>query len=64
VGRLLVEGGGTLVQAFLAQGLADEFHRFQTDRPVGGPPLDLAFPESWSRAAAARWPGGVWEVWR
>ncbi len=64
VGRLLVEGGGSLVQAFLAQGLADEFHRFQSNQPTGGPPLDLAFPKSWTQAAAARWPGGAWEVWR
>ena len=64
VGRVLVEGGGSLVQAFLAQGLADEFHRFQADRPAQGPPLSLAFPTTWAQVAAARWPGGAWEVWR
>lgn len=64
VGRVLVEGGGTLVQGFLAEGLGDEFHRFQRDTPAGGTPLLLPLPPAWRRQAAARWPGGVWEVWR
>jgi riboflavin biosynthesis pyrimidine reductase len=64
VGRVLVEGGGTLLQGFLDQGLADEFHRFQSDRPVGGSPLVLALPPSWQIRARASWPGGRWEVLR
>ena len=64
VGRVLVEGGGTLVQAFLAQGLGDEFHWFQRDTPVGGPPLNLGLPPSWRQQAEAQWPGGRWMVWR
>lgn len=64
VGRVLVEGGGTLVRAFLDQGLGDEFHRFQRDTPAGGPALDLALPLDWHIRAQARWPGGHWEVWR
>jgi diaminohydroxyphosphoribosylaminopyrimidine deaminase / 5-amino-6-(5-phosphoribosylamino)uracil reductase len=64
VGRVLVEGGGTLVRAFLEQGLGDEFHRFLGDTPAGGTPLDLPFPRNWQVRAQARWPGGRWEVWR
>jgi diaminohydroxyphosphoribosylaminopyrimidine deaminase/5-amino-6-(5-phosphoribosylamino)uracil reductase len=64
VGRVLVEGGGTLAQAFLAQGLVDEFHRFQSDRPALGPALALPIPATWSLSAAARWPTGRWEAWR
>ena len=63
-GRVLIEGGGTLVRAFLEQGLADEFHRFQSDRPASGPPLDLPLPPGWALRATATWAGGRWEVWR
>jgi len=64
VGRVLVEGGGTLATAFLVQGLVDEFHRFQSERPALGPALPLPLPPTWRRAASAHWPGGRWEVWR
>ena len=64
VGRVLVEGGGTLAGGFLAQGLVDEFHRFQSVSPAGGPTLVLPLPASWNLTASARWPGGRWEVWR
>jgi diaminohydroxyphosphoribosylaminopyrimidine deaminase/5-amino-6-(5-phosphoribosylamino)uracil reductase len=64
VGRVLVEGGGTLVRAFLEQGLGNEFHRFVSDAPAGGTPLDLPLPPAWQIQALARWPGGRWEVWR
>jgi len=64
VGRVLVEGGGTLAVGFLAQGLVDEFHRFQSDTPALGPPLVLPLPALWQRTASARWPGGRWEIWR
>ena len=64
VGRVLVEGGGTLVRAFLDQGLGDEFHRFQSEVPAGGPPLELPFPPPWRLRTRARWAGGSWEVWR
>ncbi|WP_243302516.1 bifunctional diaminohydroxyphosphoribosylaminopyrimidine deaminase/5-amino-6-(5-phosphoribosylamino)uracil reductase RibD [Geothrix oryzisoli] len=64
VGRVLVEGGGTLVQAFLDQGLGDEFHRFQSDLPAGGVPLELPLPLAWRLRAQARWAEGCWEVWR
>lgn len=64
VGRLLVEGGGTLARAFLQEGLVDEFHRFQGERPAGGSPLELHPPETWRLQAQATFPGGTWEVWR
>jgi diaminohydroxyphosphoribosylaminopyrimidine deaminase/5-amino-6-(5-phosphoribosylamino)uracil reductase len=64
VGRVLVEGGGTLLQAFLSQGLGDEFHRFQSDQPVGGTPLILGLPPTWHLRASAQWPGGRWDVLR
>ncbi len=64
VGRVLVEGGGTLASGFLSQGLVDEFHRFQSDLPAFGPPLILPIPRNWRLEAAARWTTGRWEVWR
>ena len=64
VGRVLVEGGGTLAAGFLAQGLVDEFHRFQSDLPALGPPLELPLPAAWRLDSAARWPTGRWEAWR
>jgi len=64
VGRVLVEGGGTLAQAFLALGLVDEFHRFQSLHPAGGPQLSLLLPKKWNNMASVAWPGGRWEAWR
>jgi diaminohydroxyphosphoribosylaminopyrimidine deaminase/5-amino-6-(5-phosphoribosylamino)uracil reductase len=64
IGRVLVEGGGTLVQAFLDQGLGDEFHRFQSHHPAGGPPLTLTLPAVWQVRSQAHWGQGHWEVWR
>lgn len=64
VGRLLVEGGGTVATAFLQEGLVDEFHRFQADRPMGGKPLSLALPSAWSLRAEVPFPGGAWQVLR
>jgi diaminohydroxyphosphoribosylaminopyrimidine deaminase/5-amino-6-(5-phosphoribosylamino)uracil reductase len=64
VGRVLVEGGGTLARGFLAQGLVDEFHRFLSDSPAHGAILFLPLPATWCLEACARWPTGRWEVWR
>ncbi len=64
VGRLLVEGGGSVASAFLQEGLADEFHRFQADHPMGGSPLSLVLPSTWSLRAEATFPGGSWQVLR
>jgi diaminohydroxyphosphoribosylaminopyrimidine deaminase/5-amino-6-(5-phosphoribosylamino)uracil reductase len=64
IGRVLLEGGGGLAQAFLDQGLVDEFHRFQSLAPAGGAPLSLNLPPDWSIQRAAQWPGGSWEILR
>jgi len=64
VGRVLVEGGGTLARAFLDLGLVDEFHRFQSATPAGGNPVPLTLPGSWHCRATGAWPTGRWEVWR
>ena len=64
VGRVLVEGGGTLAGSFLSQGLVDEFHRFQSDLAALGPSLNLPIPAAWLLRASARWPTGRWEVLR
>ena len=64
VGRVLVEGGGTLARAFLDLGLVDEFHRFQSAAPAGGSPVLLTLPGSWRCRATGPWPTGRWEVWR
>ena len=64
VGRVLVEGGGTLAAGFLAQDLVAEFHRFQSHFPAQGSPLALTLPTSWALSASARWDSGHWEVWR
>jgi diaminohydroxyphosphoribosylaminopyrimidine deaminase / 5-amino-6-(5-phosphoribosylamino)uracil reductase len=64
VGRVLVEGGGTLATGFLSQGLVDEFHRFQSDLPAHGPKLIIPIPVIWRLKTFARWSTGRWEVWR
>ena len=62
VGRVLVEGGAKVAQAFLAEGLVDAFHRFQSDRPAGGPALRLPIPQAWEVQAEATFPDGCWQV--
>jgi riboflavin biosynthesis pyrimidine reductase len=64
MGRVLVEGGGTLARAFLEQGLADEAHLFWSEQPAGGVALSLSMPSSWSQTQCIHWPGGTWCVWR
>ena len=63
-GRVLVEGGARVAEAFLAEGLVDEFHRFQSDRPAGGPTLALPSTSGWHLQAEAAFEGGRWQVWR
>jgi diaminohydroxyphosphoribosylaminopyrimidine deaminase/5-amino-6-(5-phosphoribosylamino)uracil reductase len=63
VGRVLVEGGGTLASAFLQQDLVDTFHCFRSSAPAGGPRVSLRLPDAWRIQASADWGGGRWEVW-
>ncbi|HEU4951731.1 MAG TPA: bifunctional diaminohydroxyphosphoribosylaminopyrimidine deaminase/5-amino-6-(5-phosphoribosylamino)uracil reductase RibD [Holophagaceae bacterium] len=62
VGRVLVEGGGRVAQAFLEEGLADVFHRFTAEAPAGGPALALRLPPAWRIRSTATFPGGRWDV--
>ena len=64
ISRVLVEGGGRLAEAFLAQGLVDEFHRFQSDQPAGGRPLFRNLEGNWRTLSRVPYPGGRWEVLR
>ncbi|HXC16794.1 MAG TPA: bifunctional diaminohydroxyphosphoribosylaminopyrimidine deaminase/5-amino-6-(5-phosphoribosylamino)uracil reductase RibD [Holophagaceae bacterium] len=64
VGRVLVEGGGRVAEAFLQEGLVDEFHRFQSDRSMGGKPLILNLSPAWRMPAEASFTGGRWQVLR
>lgn len=64
VGRVLVEGGGAVAHAFLAEGLADEFHRFSSLKPAGGAAPSLPLPPSWRMQAEAAFEGGLWQVLR
>ena len=64
MGRVLLEGGPTLAQAFLAEGLVDEFHRFLSAAPAGGTRVNLPTEALKNMQAQADWPGGRWEVWR
>lgn len=64
VGRVLVEGGGKVAEAFLREGLVDAFHRFQSDRPAGGEALSLPLPASWRIHEEIPYDGGRWQVLR
>ncbi len=64
VARVLVEGGGTLAEGFLALGLVDEFHQFQSEFPAQGPRLNLSLSTTWQEHAAIGWGSGTWRVWR
>jgi len=62
VGRVLFEGGGDLARRLLEQGLVDEFHRFSTDTPASGTPLNLDLRGLPVLRAQALFQGGRWEV--
>ena len=62
VGRVLFEGGGQLAHALLAQGLVDEFHRFTSEIPAGGTPVQLDTTTLPRTRAAVDFKGGRWEV--
>jgi diaminohydroxyphosphoribosylaminopyrimidine deaminase/5-amino-6-(5-phosphoribosylamino)uracil reductase len=62
VGRVLFEGGGQLARNLLEQGLVDEFHRFTSDRPAGGNPVELNISSLPLTRVQAAFRGGRWEV--
>jgi diaminohydroxyphosphoribosylaminopyrimidine deaminase/5-amino-6-(5-phosphoribosylamino)uracil reductase len=62
VGRVLFEGGGQLARNLLEQGLVDEFHRFTSDAPAGGSPVDLNTASLPTTRVAVAFKGGRWEV--
>lgn len=62
IGRLLVEGGPTLLASFLAEGLADEFHRFSSPEPAGGPIIHLAVTQNWPSRAKVSFQSHHWEI--
>jgi len=62
VGRVLFEGGGQLARNLLEQGLVDEFHRFTSDTPAGGSPVDLNTASLPHTRVAVAFKGGRWEV--
>ena len=62
VGRVLLEGGPTLAQRALAEGLVDEFHRFSSDQPAGGPPVLGHQADHFQLRTSTPFPGGSWDV--
>jgi len=62
VGRVLFEGGGQLSRNLLAQGLVDEFHRFSSDTPAGGQPVELDLASLPRLRAQVTFQGGSWDV--
>jgi diaminohydroxyphosphoribosylaminopyrimidine deaminase/5-amino-6-(5-phosphoribosylamino)uracil reductase len=62
VGRLLVEGGPALLESFLAEGLADEFHRFTSPESAGGPAVHLSVTEEWPSRAMVFFRSHGWEI--
>jgi diaminohydroxyphosphoribosylaminopyrimidine deaminase/5-amino-6-(5-phosphoribosylamino)uracil reductase len=62
LGRVLVEGGPTLLRGLLGEGLGDEFHRFTSTQPAGGFPVHLDMTPSWPPRAKVECLGSTWEI--
>nr|WP_320132899.1 bifunctional diaminohydroxyphosphoribosylaminopyrimidine deaminase/5-amino-6-(5-phosphoribosylamino)uracil reductase RibD [uncultured Holophaga sp.] len=62
VGRVLLEGGPTLAKRAMVEGLVDEFHRFRSERPAGGPPVLGREADHFIRVTSTPFPGGSWDV--
>jgi diaminohydroxyphosphoribosylaminopyrimidine deaminase / 5-amino-6-(5-phosphoribosylamino)uracil reductase len=62
VGRVLFEGGGAVARMLLEQDLVDEFHRFLSSQPAGGPTLDLDLSGLPNLRVQIPFAGGCWEV--
>jgi diaminohydroxyphosphoribosylaminopyrimidine deaminase / 5-amino-6-(5-phosphoribosylamino)uracil reductase len=62
ISRVLFEGGGRLARQLLEEDLVDEFHRFTSDHPAGGPKVHLPTSRLANLRVRAVFPGGRWEV--
>jgi len=62
VGRVLFEGGGQLSRNLLELGLVDEFHRFSSETPAGGQPVQLDLASMPRLRAQVTFQGGSWDV--
>lgn len=62
IGRLLVEGGPSLLASFLAEGLADEFHRFTSPKPAGGLTIHFPVTQHWPTRAKVSFQSHQWEI--
>jgi diaminohydroxyphosphoribosylaminopyrimidine deaminase/5-amino-6-(5-phosphoribosylamino)uracil reductase len=66
VGRVLVEGGARVAQAFLTAGLVDEIHLFRSTKPAGGVILNLDGISDWRLLVGVPWTAGEqtgsWDV--
>lgn len=62
IGRLLVEGGPSLLASFLAEGLADEFHRFTSPEPAGGLTIHFPVTQDWPCRAKVSFQSHQWEI--
>ena len=58
VGRVLVEGGPKLAQAFLRAALVDEIHLFRSAQPAGGIPVNLYGASDWKLVSHVPWADG------
>jgi diaminohydroxyphosphoribosylaminopyrimidine deaminase/5-amino-6-(5-phosphoribosylamino)uracil reductase len=62
VGRVLFEGGGQLARGLLELGLVDEFHRFTSETPALGKPVDLDVSSLPHLRAQVSFKDGRWDV--
>ena len=62
VGRVLFEGGGQLARELLELQLVDEFHRFTSEAPAHGKPVQLDVSSLPRLRAQVEFPGGRWDV--
>lgn len=66
VGRVMLEGGPHLAEAFLAANLVDEAHLFRTPQPMGGLRVNLYGASDWMLRSRLPWnlngTTGTWDV--
>jgi riboflavin biosynthesis pyrimidine reductase len=59
---VLFEGGGQLARGLLELGLVDEFHRFTSETPALGKPVDLDVSSLPHLRAQVSFKDGRWDV--